>query len=127
VGARASGAECRSARSLAGRFSGAAESDAEALAGFLQLGAARLASLHARWARRDAHFRRHAARGVRVLRVEPAECLVAFICSANNNVRRVETMVERLCRAYGERLALLKVSFRSMFLWLHTLVFIVTD
>ena len=43
-------------------------------------------------------------RGARVLRQPPAECLFSFICSSNNNVKRIAGMVERLCEAYGERL-----------------------
>ena len=40
-------------------------------------------------------------RGARLLRQPPAECLFAFICSSNNNVKRIAGMVDRLCSAYG--------------------------
>ena len=40
-------------------------------------------------------------RGLRVLRQEPWECLVAFICSSYNNIKRIQGMIERLAQAYG--------------------------
>lgn len=44
-----------------------------------------------------------AYRGLRVLRQEPWEALAAFIASANNNVKRITLIVERLAAAAGER------------------------
>lgn len=43
---------------------------------------------------------------IRVLRQDPWECLVAYICSANASVERIGTMVEKLADKYGERLSL---------------------
>ena len=40
--------------------------------------------------------------GLRVLRIDPWECLVSFICSANSNIRRIHDNVESLARSYGE-------------------------
>lgn len=40
--------------------------------------------------------------GLRLLRQEPWEALAAFIVSANNNVARIEGILERLARAAGE-------------------------
>lgn len=42
--------------------------------------------------------------GVRVLRQDPVECLLSFICSSNNHVARITAMIERLCQAFGRRL-----------------------
>jgi 8-oxoguanine DNA-glycosylase Ogg len=39
--------------------------------------------------------------GLRVMRQDPWECLIAFICSQNNNVKRIGQMVRNLCKAYG--------------------------
>lgn len=39
--------------------------------------------------------------GVRVLRQEPWECLISFICSSNNNIKRITLMLDRLKRTYG--------------------------
>ena len=39
--------------------------------------------------------------GLRVLRMDPFECLVSFICSSANNIARITGMVNRLRHAYG--------------------------
>jgi N-glycosylase/DNA lyase len=39
--------------------------------------------------------------GLRVLRQEPWECLIAFICSANNNIPRIHQNMETLADRYG--------------------------
>ncbi len=41
--------------------------------------------------------------GLRVLRQEPWECLVSFICSATSNVSRIKLNVGSLARSYGRR------------------------
>jgi hypothetical protein len=40
--------------------------------------------------------------GIRVVRQDPWECLVSFICSSNNNVKRIGGMIDKLKRRYGE-------------------------
>lgn len=44
--------------------------------------------------------------GVRLLRQEPVECLVSFICSQNNRVPRIHALVAALRTHYGTPLAL---------------------
>ncbi|MBI4355316.1 MAG: 8-oxoguanine DNA glycosylase [Candidatus Omnitrophica bacterium] len=39
--------------------------------------------------------------GLRVIRQEPWECLASFICSSFNNIKRLQGMIERLCRRFG--------------------------
>lgn len=39
--------------------------------------------------------------GIRILRQDPVETLVAFICSSNNNIPRISQMVNKLCVHYG--------------------------
>ena len=39
--------------------------------------------------------------GVRVVRQDPFECLISFICSSNNNIKRITLMLDRLRRKYG--------------------------
>ena len=39
--------------------------------------------------------------GVRVVRQDPWECLVSFICSSNNNIKRITLMLDRLRFHYG--------------------------
>lgn len=45
-------------------------------------------------------------RGLRVLRQDAWETLASFICASFNNIKRIEGMIERLCQAYGEPVAL---------------------
>jgi len=40
-------------------------------------------------------------RGLRLLRQDPWECLVAFICSANSNIPRISGNVEDMARHFG--------------------------
>lgn len=67
-----------------------------------------LQPLHTAWAVSDARFAALLpfVRGARILRQDPLECLLSFVCSSNNNVARIGGMVERLCVAYGEPLPL---------------------
>ena len=39
--------------------------------------------------------------GMRILRQDPWECLVAFICSANNNIPRISQNIEDISSAFG--------------------------
>ena len=39
--------------------------------------------------------------GVRILRQDPWETLVSFICSSNNNVKRISKMCDTLCNEFG--------------------------
>ena len=43
--------------------------------------------------------------GLRLMRQEPWECLVSYICSANNNVPRISALVERICEMHGGPIA----------------------
>ena len=47
-----------------------------------------------------------AHRGLRVLRQDGWETLASFICASFNNIKRIEGMLERLCQAYGQPVAL---------------------
>lgn len=44
-----------------------------------------------------------AAAGIRVFQQDPFETLITFILSANNNIRRITGIVERLCEHAGEK------------------------
>lgn len=65
-----------------------------------------LCFLYAQWSEADANFRERAAhyQGVRLLRQDPFEALIAFICSANNNIARISKMLHRLCETFGRHL-----------------------
>lgn len=66
-----------------------------------------LAPLYKRWAEADPVFETisQTFSGVRMLRQDPVENLFSFICSANNNIKRISGMVENLCSYYGEVVA----------------------
>lgn len=44
--------------------------------------------------------------GIRILRQDPVETLIAFICSSNNNIPRISQMVNKLCVHYGSPLGI---------------------
>ena len=52
---------------------------------------------------RDEHIGESIRRftGMRILRQEPWECLVSFICSANSNIGRISTNVEDISTKFG--------------------------
>ena len=41
-------------------------------------------------------------RGMRVLRQDPWECLVSFICSSASNIPRITGNIESICESFGE-------------------------
>ena len=42
------------------------------------------------------------APGLRILRQDPYETLISFIISANNNIKRIRSIIEKMCKSYGE-------------------------
>ncbi|KAJ5183157.1 8-oxoguanine DNA glycosylase N-terminal [Penicillium capsulatum] len=66
-----------------------------------------LSDLYAQWSSQDPNFKKKAAQftGIRILRQDPWEALVSFICSSNNNIARISQMVEKLCIHYGPFIA----------------------
>lgn len=63
----------------------------------------KLGDLYEQWSASDAHFLKKSGTfaGVRILRQDPWENLCSFICSSNNNIKRISQMVENLCTHYG--------------------------
>lgn len=63
--------------------------------------------LYSQWSDKDANLKKVANEfhGVRVLQQDPVENLFTFICSSNNNIARITSMVEKLCTFYGDKLA----------------------
>lgn len=54
-----------------------------------------LTALYEQWSSADANFKKRAPKftGVRILKQDPWEALVGFICSSNNNIVRISQMV----------------------------------
>ena len=44
--------------------------------------------------------------GLRLLRLEPWECLVSFICSANSNIPRIHQNMEKLADSFGDPISM---------------------
>lgn len=68
----------------------------------------KLESLYETWAEVEARFSKGLKLtsfsyfpGIRMLRQEPWETVVLFICSSNNNVKRISKMCDALCTEYG--------------------------
>ncbi len=51
------------------------------------------------------------APGIHILRQDPFEALISFIISQNNNIKRIEGIVDRLCENFGEKLESGEYSF----------------
>ena len=51
--------------------------------------------------------------GLRLLRQEPWECLIAFICSQNSNIPRISGTMERLALNFGRAMTLGKVTLHT--------------
>jgi len=75
-----------------------AEADTLAAARDLLRADTDMTALVADWASRHETVGRIAAAlpGLRVLRQDPWECLVSFICSSNNNIARIMQMLAKL-------------------------------
>ncbi|EIW85082.1 hypothetical protein CONPUDRAFT_48745 [Coniophora puteana RWD-64-598 SS2] len=66
----------------------------------------KLETLYNHWSERDIIFSELRSRfaGIRMLRQDPWENLVSFICSSNNNISRITKMVHSLCKKYSSPL-----------------------
>ena len=39
--------------------------------------------------------------GLRLIRQEPFECLISYICSANNNIPNINRIIDNICKTFG--------------------------
>lgn len=62
-----------------------------------------LEKLYQHWSLKDPNFKKVATTftGIRILRQDPKENLLSFVCSSNNHISRITSMVEKLCLHYG--------------------------
>ncbi|HIN05870.1 MAG TPA: hypothetical protein EYM65_06495 [Dehalococcoidia bacterium] len=44
--------------------------------------------------------------GLRLLRIEPWECVISFICSANSNIPRIHQNMEALAKNFGDQVSM---------------------
>lgn len=44
-------------------------------------------------------------RGIRILKQDPSETVISFIISANNNIKRIKKIVEKLSSMYGDKIS----------------------
>lgn len=68
-----------------------------------------LKDLYSSWTLVDQKYRKRLANspfvtfpGIRILRQDPWETTISFICSSNNNVKRISKMVDSLCNNFGK-------------------------
>lgn len=66
-----------------------------------------LDDLFTEWSKKDVKFKQKVDMlpqvlcGIRVLRLDPVENLFSFICSSNNNIKRITQMVSNMCIHFG--------------------------
>lgn len=55
----------------------------------------------------DVHLKKSTAfgGGIRILNQDLWECIISFIISANNNIPRIQGIVERFCEHYGDKIS----------------------
>ncbi|RZF39966.1 hypothetical protein LSTR_LSTR002369 [Laodelphax striatellus] len=65
-----------------------------------------LKELYDNWSNADPVFKEAAEKfyGIRILKQDPVENIFSFICSTNNHISRISSMVEKLCTSYGEKI-----------------------
>ncbi|RMZ98250.1 N-glycosylase DNA lyase [Brachionus plicatilis] len=80
-----------------------------------------LGDLYRNWSQKDANFCKrieqygNVLNGIRVLRLDPVENLFSFICSSNNNIKRITQMVNNMCCHFGELIGTLNDTDYYMF------------
>lgn len=77
-----------------------------ALTAYLQLDVS-MQSLFTQWIQADSNLQpaTNAKQGMRVLRQDPWECTISFICSQNNNIKRITKMLDSLRTRFGQLIA----------------------
>src|SRR3989442_6066603 len=55
---------------------------------------------------RDSLIRRTARRfkGLRLMRQDPFQCYISFICSSNSSIQNIKQMLKRICQKFGKKM-----------------------
>lgn len=80
----------------------------EFLGSYLRYPSISVTELYAKWEKMDPKFFAKVGPslpGVRTLRQDPWECLISFILSSNNNIKRIQSLVVKLRQEFGEPIA----------------------
>ncbi|CAO3640582.1 unnamed protein product [Cunninghamella blakesleeana] len=76
---------------------------------YFQIDLLSLEKYYEEWSQKDTNFKKKSVyfQGIRMLRQDPWENLICFICSSNNNITRISQMVHKLCTNFGSKIATL--------------------
>ncbi len=55
--------------------------------------------------------------GIRILNQDLWECIISFIISANNNIPRIQGIVERFCKRYGDEISYNDTTYYTFPTW----------
>lgn len=86
---------------------------------YFQIDLGRLSILIPEWSSKDDYFKLQASHltGLRLLEINPLECLLSFICSTNNNIKRIHNMVDVLRKEYGSKIGTSLVPALSLYIF----------
>lgn len=76
------------------------------LRNYFQLDTINLEEYYEKWSSSDPYFKQAAKQfyGIRILQQDPIENIFSFICSQNNHITRISSMVEKLATFYGSKI-----------------------